>query len=180
MTTAKPFDNVRQLALYQVQNKPQTLARFLETEEGKEVIRLHATEAIATYVSLLPTGRAVSAATVITMGDFFTQHPLLRQLTAEELKTFFQFAFKQQKYGKLYAGFGYDTLLEWLTMFFDERCETIADINVQTHNQYTAGEKTRRNRSEGDALAKSLNHYLPKTDEEKGSIEPTNDSAQTD
>ena len=147
------------------------MAVMLKEKEGRDVIRLHVTEAIATYVSLLPAGRGVSTGTIITMGDYFTDHPLLRQLTPDELKTFFQFAFRQQKYGKLYAGFGYDTLLEWLEAFFDERCEMSGQVNEQRHTQYTASEKRGRYRSEGDALAKSINQITDETNQTEGTAE---------
>lgn len=129
-----------------------------------DLVVLHITEAVATYVSMLPNSRAVSAEAVIAMGKTFADLPEVRNLTLAELKTFMAFAFKRQAYGKLYGGFGYDTLVEWLQAYMAERTEVIVNYREQQHTQHTAPEKTRRNRSDGDAWgAQHLTEiYTPK------------------
>lgn len=119
---------------------------------GKDLIQLHVTEAIATYVSLLPANKGVSTEAVITMGKYLTEHPDLKHLSLSELKTFFNMAFKQQRFGKLYGGFGYDTLLEWFNQFFDLRIQEVINIRENEHNRITAHEKDKRNRTDGDAF----------------------------
>ena len=137
----------------------------LYTAGLREVVVLHITEAVATYVSMLPTSRAVPAEAVIAIGKTFADLPEVRNLTLAELKTFMAFAFKRQAYGKLYGGFGYDTLLEWLQAYMAERTEAIVSYREQQHTAYTAGEKSRRNRQDGDAWgAQSLTEiYTPPT-----------------
>lgn len=121
-------------------------------EGQKELVQLHCTEAIATYLSLLPASRSLQPNAILTIGEYFTDIPELKHLTLDELKTFFQFAFKQQRYGKLYGGFGYDTLLDWFNQFWEERLTAIIDYRENQHNNRTAYEKSNRYRSEGDAF----------------------------
>lgn len=119
---------------------------------GMDIVKVHVTEAIATYVSLLHNSRAISVESIITMAEYFLEHQDVKHLKASELKTFFLMAFKRQKYGKLYGGFGYDTLLEWLNKFLDERLDAILDYRDKEHTANTYYEKQRRTRSEGDAF----------------------------
>jgi hypothetical protein len=121
--------------------------------KAQELVTLQVTEAIATYVSMLPTSRAVAAEACIAMGKAFADLTEVRNLTLGELKTFLELAFKRQAFGKLYGGFGYDTLVEWLNAYFDERTEGIVQHRENQHLLATQGEKHRRNRQEGDAWA---------------------------
>lgn len=117
-----------------------------------DMVKLHVAEAIATYVSLLHQSRSISVDSIVTMAEYFLEHQDVKHLKATELKTFFMMAFKRQRYGKLYGGFGYDTLLEWLNKFLDERMEAIVEHRDKQHTASTYYEKQRRTRSEGDAF----------------------------
>lgn len=119
---------------------------------GTEVIKLHICEAIATYVSLLPQSKAVTPEAILTMGSYLTEHPDLKHLSITDLKTFFNLAFKQQKFGKLYGGFGYDTLLDWFNQYFELRTQEVINYREREHTNYTALEKRQRDRTEGDAF----------------------------
>lgn len=120
---------------------------------AQQLVTLTVTEAIATYVSMLPASRAVAAEACIAMGKAFADLPEVRNLTLPELKTFLELAFKRQAFGKLYGGFGYDTLVEWLNAYFDERTEGIVQHRENQHLLATQSEKHRRDRQEGDAWA---------------------------
>ena len=109
-------------------------------------------ESVAFYNSMLPTGKALSVAGVINIASTFAEHPDLRHLKLSELKTFLSMAFKTQKFGKLYGGFGYDTLLDWFNIFNEQRLERTIDYRENEHHQITTFEKQRRTRSEGDAF----------------------------
>lgn len=109
-------------------------------------------EAVAFYNSMLPQQRALSVQGVVNLASSFTEHPDLKHLSMDELKTFFNLAFKQQKFGKLYGGFGYDTLLDWFNSFYEQRMELVIEYRENEHNQRTTYEKQRRTRSEGDAF----------------------------
>lgn len=109
-------------------------------------------ESVAFYNSMLPTGKALSVAGVMNIASTFAEHPDLRHLKLSELKTFFSMAFKTQKFGKLYGGFGYDTLLDWFNQFNEQRLERTIDYRENEHHQNTTFEKQRRTRSEGDAF----------------------------
>ena len=109
-------------------------------------------ESVAFYNSMLPTGKALSVAGVMNIATTFAEHPDLRHLKLSELKTFLTTAFKQQKFGKLYGGFGYDTLLDWFNQFNEQRLEQVIEYRENQHNQATTFEKQRRTRSEGDAF----------------------------
>lgn len=135
-----------------VNNMQRVTVGLMMRDGQKELIQLHCTEAIATYVSLLPQSRSLPPNVILTMGEYFVDLPELKHLTIEELKTFFNLAFKQQRYGKLYGGFGYDILVDWFNQFFSDRCDEVIAFREQEHINITATEKMRRDRSEGDAF----------------------------
>jgi hypothetical protein len=118
---------------------------------NKDILQMYVTAEIATYASLLPASRSLSTEAVITMGKQFIEHPDVRHLSLSELKTFLSLAFKRQAYGKLYGGFGYDTLLEWFNLFYAQRIDEIINYREMYHTKHTQSEKTSRGRSEGDA-----------------------------
>jgi len=118
----------------------------------KNLIQLHVTEAIATFSSMIATNKTTSPEAIMTMGEWLTDHPNMRHLSLSELKTFFAVAFKYQRYGKLYGGFGYDTLVEWFNKFFEERTEQLVSYRENQHLRYTATEKNSRGRVEGDTF----------------------------
>ena len=128
-----------------------TIGAMLRNEQTSFVIATIG-ESVAFYNSMLSTGKALSVAGVMNIASTFAEHPDLRHLKLSELKTFFAMAFKQQKFGKLYGGFGYDTLLDWFNQFNEQRLESIVDFRENQHNQITTFEKQRRSRSEGDAF----------------------------
>lgn len=134
-----------------------TLAKIINSG-SKQVVQLHITEAIASYVSLLSNNKAISNQAILTMGEYLTDNSEMQQLSVCELKTFINLAFKQQKYGKLYGGFGYDVLLDWLNQFLDERFAEVMNVRDNQHRQHTMYEKQRRGRSEGDAFGSIGSH----------------------
>lgn len=147
---ANELDTPGAAAIQAIKNKPQTVGALCRSG-NKDLVTLHITEAVATYVSMLPPARAVTAEAVIAMGKAFTELPDLRHLTLAELKTFLAMAFKRQHFGKLYGGFGYDTLLEWFNHYLEARATAIIDYRENEHNAVTAFEKGRRTRSDGDS-----------------------------
>lgn len=114
---------------------------------GKQMIQLHITSAVATYLSLIPASRGLSNEAILTIGELFTEHPEIKHITVDELKLFLNFAFKQQKYGKLYGGFGYDTLLEWWNEYFQDRTKEVINYRQNEHTTQTTFEKGRRDRT---------------------------------
>lgn len=105
---------------------------------------------VSEFCKMLPPGRSLPAPSIIAIGKTFTENPELKNLSFVELKTFLSLALKRMKYGKLYAGFGYDTLLEWFEQFNSERMQSIVEYREGQHAQYTASEKIQRNRNYGD------------------------------
>jgi hypothetical protein len=148
---AKPSETLPAMVSSALQSKEPSIGLMIRNG-ATDMVKLHVTEAIATYVSLLHNSRSISVESIVTMSDYFLEHQDVKHLKASELKTFFLMAFKRQKYGKLYGGFGYDTLLEWLNKFLEERMDAILDYRDKEHTQYTYYEKQRRTRSEGDAF----------------------------
>lgn len=147
----KPAETLPAMVSNAIQSKEPSVGAMIRNG-GMDIVKVHVTEAIATYVSLLHNSRAISVESIITMAEYFLEHQDVKHLKASELKTFFLMAFKRQKYGKLYGGFGYDTLLEWLNKFLDERLDAILDYRDKEHTANTYYEKQRRTRSEGDAF----------------------------
>jgi hypothetical protein len=135
-----------------------TLSKIIKSG-NKQVVQLHITESIATYVSLLSSNKSVSNQAILTMGEYLTDNTELQSLSVCELKTFINLAFKQQKYGKLYGGFGYDVVLDWLNQFLDERFTAIMVMRDNQHRQHTSFEKQRRTRSEGDSFGSIGSYY---------------------
>lgn len=142
-----------------------TLSKIIKSG-NKQVVQLNITEAIATYVSLLSNNKGVSNQAILTMGEYLTDNAELQQLSVCELKTFINLAFKQQKYGKLYGGFGYDVILDWLNQFLDERFAELMNARENQHRQNTSFEKQRRLRSEGDTFG-SIGSYIKGGNNEK-------------
>lgn len=147
---AKECDTIKSAVIVSLQSEETRCVELLRNG-NKELLQMYLTAEIATYASLLPASRSLSPEAVVTMGKQFIEHPDVRHLSLSELKTFLSLAFKRQSFGKLYGGFGYDTLLEWFNLFYAQRIDEIIDYREQTHTKYTQSEKTTRTRSEGDA-----------------------------
>ena len=105
-------------------------------------------ESIANYVMLLPANRSLNANSVIAISKAFTNHPDIKQLRITELKSFFQMAFIEMKFGKAYGGFGYDTLIDWFNQFNELRFEEVIRYRENEHMQQTTFEKQRREKGE--------------------------------
>lgn len=151
LKTDKGCDSVKKSVELTITSNEAKVGQIMR-DGGTDLIRLHVTEAIATYVSLLPSSRMVTPEAIVTMGQYLTEHPDIKHLSVTELKTFFNLAFKQQRFGKLYGGFGYDTLLDWFNQFFEMRIQEVVEYREKQHTYYTQNEKVRRDRSEGDAF----------------------------
>lgn len=124
----------------------------LMREGQKELITMFITAEVAQYCAMLPASRSVSPEVVMLIGKTFSEHPDVRHLSLTELKTFLSLAFKRQEYGKLYGGFGYDTLLEWFNLFYIQRTESVMNYREQEHTIRTQREKIARYRQDGDAF----------------------------
>jgi hypothetical protein len=151
LKTVKGYDNVKTCIELSIQSNETKIGQVIR-EGGLELIKLHVTEAIATYISLLPQSKSMSPEAIITMGTYLSEHPDMRHLSISELKTFFNLAFKQQRFGKLYGGFGYDTLLDWFNQYFDLRMQEVINYREREHTYNTQQEKQRRERTDGDAF----------------------------
>ena len=156
--TEAVYNSVNAMVKATIDKDRTTLAKMIKTG-SKQIVQLHITEAIANYVSLLSNSKGISNQAILTMGEYLTDNPELQNLSVAELKTFINLAFKQQKYGKLYGGFGYDVLLDWLNQFLDERFTEVINVRDNQHRQNTTFEKQRRSRSEGDAFG-SIGSYM--------------------
>lgn len=147
----KPAPTIKTLVALTLNSKDASVGRMIR-DGAEAVVKVHVMEAVASYVSVLHPSRGVSVESIVTMVDYFVNNDDVKQLKPVDLKTFFDLAFKRQKYGKLYGGFGYDTLLEWLNLFLDERMEEVINYREQQHQSFTTFEKQRRTREEGDAF----------------------------
>lgn len=139
------------MVAHMIQSKEPSLGVIMRNG-GEDLVRVHVMEAIATYVSMLHASRAIGVDAIVAIVQQFMQHPDVKQLRPSELKTFFALAFTQQRYGKLYGGFGYDTLLEWFNTFYNERIDCIVEYRENEHQRATMWEKQSRYRSDGDAF----------------------------
>lgn len=149
--TANAYESITTMVRECINSNESTIGAITRSNNHQFVVATIG-ESIAFYNSMLPTGKALSVQGVMNIASTFAEHPDLRHLRFSELKTFFTMAFKQQKFGKLYGGFGYDTLLDWFNLFMQQRLELLIDFRENEHAQITAFEKQRRTRSEGDAF----------------------------
>jgi len=101
---------------------------------------------------MLPQQRAISVQGIVNIASSFAEHPDVKNLSLSEMKSFFKMAFQQHRFGKIYAGFGYDTLIDWFNLFFEQRTQAVIEFRENQHQQFTMFEKQRRTRSEGDAF----------------------------
>ena len=130
-----------------------------------EVVQKYIAAEVAQFCSMLPTARSVSPEAVLNIAKSFSQHPDVRNFSLVELKTFLSLALKRMAFGKLYGGFGYDTLLDWLVQYNNERTERILDYRDSEHAQFTAREKIQRNRNYGDEWGvNDINQIIEKND----------------
>jgi hypothetical protein len=120
------------------------IAEILRTGH-REIVKVHVAEAIASYVELVHPNRGITAEQIVNMSDAFLHHPDIRHLSVSELKTFFTLAFKVQKLGsgKLYAGFGYDVLLEWFADYYNQRMNAVIALRERQHSEFKSRERIR-------------------------------------
>ena len=149
--TANAYESVATMVRECINTNELTIGAIARNDNQQFIVATIG-ESVAFYNSMLPTGKALSVAGVINIASTFAEHPDLRHLKLSELKTFLSMAFKTQKFGKLYGGFGYDTLLDWFNQFNEQRLERTIDYRENEHHQSTTFEKQRRTRSEGDAF----------------------------
>lgn len=149
--TANAYESITAMTRECINSNEATIGAILRSHNEQFVVATIG-ESVAFYNSMLPTGKALSIAGVMNIASTFAEHPDLKHLKLSELKTFFTMAFKQQKFGKLYGGFGYDTLLDWFNQFNEQRLDEVIAYRENEHAQVTAFEKQRRTRSEGDAF----------------------------
>lgn len=74
--------------------------------------------------------------------EFFKQ-PEVLHLNIHELKFFLSEAFAM-KYGKIYAGFGLDVLLDWFDKFWAEREKTFEALREEQRIAFSGYEKQTR------------------------------------
>jgi hypothetical protein len=149
--TANAYESVTAMVRECINSDEATVGAIIRANNQQFIVATIG-ESVAFYNSMLPTGKALSVQGVMNIASTFSEHPDLKHLRLSELKTFFSLAFKQQRFGKLFGGFGYDTLLDWFNQFNDQRMEQVIDYRENQHNQATTFEKQRRTRSEGDAF----------------------------
>lgn len=175
LTQVKAAPTIKTLVATTLNSNDASVGRML-ANGGEAIVKVHVMEAVASYVSVLHPSRAISVESIVAMVDYFVHNDDVKQLKPVDLKTFFDLAFKRQKYGKLYGGFGYDTLLEWLNAFLDERMEEILNYREQQHDALTTYEKQRRTRSEGDAFG--INSILQSNEQIKQDRTPHANGSQ--
>lgn len=133
-----------------------------------DVVGRYVISELSDFCAMLPPQRSATPEAVLKITKTFIQHPDVKNLSVTELKTFLSLALKRMKYGKLYAGFGYDTLLEWFEQFNSERMQSIVEYREGQHAQYTASEKIQRNRNYGDEWGvNQLNEIINKNENEQ-------------
>lgn len=150
-TAAETFTSITTATQYALQHKTTRIGELIRND-CREIVQLHITEAISSFVMLLPAQRTITPQAVLQIGKLFTENDDLKHLSIQELKTFLSLAFKQMKFGKLYAGFGYDTLLDWFAQYCEDRMSEVIKYRENEHIRHTMYEKQRRNRSDGDAF----------------------------
>lgn len=132
---AEHFGAIDKAAINAITQPNVHIGKFLDNG-CQTVFQIKIGEQIADYVSMLPSGRGLNSQGIISMTKAFSSLPELRHLSMSELKTFFTLAFKRQYFGKLYGGFGYDTLMDWWNSYLDQRQEAILTYRENEHLRY--------------------------------------------
>lgn len=143
----KPYASIESMVKNRDQHPSTSIFSILASDNADAVTGMIA-EAIANYVMLLPANRSINANSVIAISKAFTNHPDIKQLRLQELKSFFNMAFVEMKFGKAYGGFGYDTLIDWFNQFNDLRFDEVIRYRENDHMQTTSFEKQRREKGE--------------------------------
>ena len=136
---------------------PSTSIYSILNSPDKDFVTGIIAEAIASYVMLLPANRTINANSVIAISQAFTNHPDIKQLRLNELKSFFNMAFVEMKFGKAYGGFGYDTLIDWFNQFNEMKFEEVIRYRENEHMHHTTFEKQRREKGEMLGINQILN-----------------------
>lgn len=139
---AENFGAIDKAAIHAITQPNVHIGKFLDNG-CKTVFQLKIGEQIANYVSMLPSGRGLSPQGIMAMTEAFCDLPEVRHLSMSELKTFFGLAFKRQFFGKLYGGFGYDTLMDWWNTYLDQRQEAIITYRENEHLRYKSQNRER-------------------------------------
>ena len=167
---ASEFTSIMKATEHALSGTDVRIAEILRTGNSN-IVKVHIAEAIASYVELVHPNRGITPEQIMNMSDAFLSHPDLRHLSVSELKTFFAMAFKTQRLGsgKLYAGFGYDVLLEWFADYYRQRMDAVITFRERQHSEYKVRERTR-----DDSAFKDFNHnynlnkYRNETEDKRG------------
>jgi hypothetical protein len=143
----KPFTSIQSMVKNRDLQTSTSIYSILQSENADFITGMIA-ESIANYVMLLPANRTINANSVIAISKAFTNHPDLKQLRVNELKSFFHMAFIEMKFGKAYGGFGYDTLIDWFNQFNELKFEEVIRYRENEHMEQTTFEKQRREKGE--------------------------------
>lgn len=147
MKEEKEYSNVVELVSNELNRKSDNIGLIIRNGE-EELVQAFITKSISDYVAIISSSKGMSTSTILAVGKIFTINKEVKQLKISEIKTFFNLAFVEQRYGKLYGAFGYDVLMEWFNTFMDERQQAIIEFRNNEHDRYTANEKQFRNRND--------------------------------
>lgn len=148
---ANTYDDITTMVIQTIQQDEPCIGQLIRFNQKNFIIN-KISEAVAMYNSMLPQQRAISVQGIVNIASSFAEHPDVKNLSLSEMKSFFKMAFQQHRFGKIYAGFGYDTLIDWFNLFFEQRTQAVIEFRENQHQQFTMFEKQRRTRSEGDAF----------------------------
>lgn len=139
---AEHFGAIDKAAINAITQPNVHIGKFLDNG-CKTIFQLKIGEQIADYVSMLPSGRGLSPQGIMAMTKAFCDLPEVRHLSMSELKTFFSLAFNRQFFGKIYSGFGYDTLMDWFNSFLEQRQQAILNYRENEHIRYKSNFRER-------------------------------------
>jgi len=139
-------------------NETVTLGALFRDQRTAEVENIIKAELIL-FADIISVANNISLKKAERMAEMFIAIPEVKQLRIEELKLFFQEAFAFN-YGKLYGGFGWDSLREWFSLYWKQRITTAVEIQLNNHSQNTANEKSPRFLE--DRFGNNENHSISK------------------
>jgi len=118
---------------------------LIKSDQEREAFTNILANDIMRFVSLISAPTNITKDNVYLVSETFLAINDVKHLSLRELKGFLKSAF-ELKFGKLYGGFGLDTLITWFNDYYSERSKTFDEIHYNEHMRTIGAEKVVRDK----------------------------------
>lgn len=119
------------------------VSALLNEEESREAFTNIIANEIMVYISIISAHTNINKDNVYIVAERFLAMDGVKHLSLREIKGFLKSAF-EQKYGKIYGGFGLDTLITWFNEYYSQRDIAVGEFSHDEHLRLTGKEKALR------------------------------------